>query len=106
MVDETQPTQGTQKRKLFIEDDSETEPEPDSDNDDVQDEDADVEGEDNEEGKAGDEDDWLNIPSARSATLATQESAGERESDEWQEVKMGEDEEAMHYDRELIFKHL
>ncbi|KAK7686237.1 DNA ligase (ATP) [Cerrena zonata] len=91
MIDESQPTQ---KRKLPLEDDSETEPEPDSDNDDVQNEDADV-----------DDDDWLNLPNTRSVTIDTEEGSN-RESQEWQEVKMGEDDEAMHYDQDMIFRHL
>lgn len=59
MVDETQ---STQRRQLPLDDDSETEPEPDSDNDDVQDEDVNIE-----------DDDWLNVPSTRSATFNTEE---------------------------------
>ncbi|CAL1714652.1 unnamed protein product [Somion occarium] len=75
--------------------DSETEPEPDSENEDVKDEDADVPD------VAGEEaDDWLNVPS--SITQATSEEA----TQEWTDVKMGETEDAMHYDENLIFKHL
>lgn len=77
------------------EDESETEPE--SDNDDVRDQDAEID-------ELADEleDDWLNVPTPGTADPDISEST----TQVTEAIKMGETEEAMEYDQELIFKHL
>ncbi|RPD64440.1 DNA ligase 4 [Lentinus tigrinus ALCF2SS1-7] len=71
------------------------EPEPDSDNEDNRREDV----------EAGfDDDDWEQI---EKEGLQSQQSSGKgKVKDEDGDVRMGEDDDAMHYDEEHIFKHL
>ncbi|KAI0629298.1 DNA ligase 4 [Trametes polyzona] len=69
---------------------SETELEPDSDNEDVE----------REPEQGFDEDDWEKVD--RDSAASTQTESGGKVP----EVKMGEDDAAMHYDEEHIFKHL
>ena len=97
---------------------SETEPEPDeefdSDNEDMKPE-AEVGFEEDE--------DWEQIEREESSTTAQSQKVAEKVSpittcfsiqgaslisvaDKEEDVRMGDDEEAMHYDQELIFKHL
>ncbi|TFK86975.1 DNA ligase 4 [Polyporus arcularius HHB13444] len=76
--------------------DSETEPEPDepepdSDNEDVRDEEVEA---------AFDDDEWEQIEEPGSQSQETSSK------NEHEEVRMGEEDSAMHYDEEHIFKHL
>jgi len=71
-----------------------SETEADSDNEDVKEEDADANDQD---------DDWLKVPSGSGSV--EEESKDSFEVISQSEVKMGED-DAMHYDENLIFKHL
>ncbi|KAM5533834.1 hypothetical protein V8D89_012497 [Ganoderma adspersum] len=78
---------------------SETEPEPD--------EEFDSENEDMKpEPEVGfeEDEDWEQIE--KDDALSTNQSEKVSEKEEEEDVRMGDDDEAMHYDQELIFKHL
>ncbi|KAF7796329.1 hypothetical protein EIP86_007506 [Pleurotus ostreatoroseus] len=80
--------------------DTDSETEPDSDNEDVKDE-----GEDIDEP----EDDWVDIPSGSVGSLlliAVASGLTSSQSTEQSDVKMGESDQDMEYDQDLIFKHL
>ncbi|KAH9932654.1 hypothetical protein B0H21DRAFT_878850 [Amylocystis lapponica] len=89
--------------------DSETEPEtePDSDNEDVQ-RDEDVVPEQYEDVALEQEDDWLEVISRDDASVPTTPATmdDEDEQDRLDVPRMGENDDAMHYDEDLIFKHL
>ncbi|KAI0343258.1 DNA ligase 4 [Trametopsis cervina] len=87
---------------ILGEDDGDSETEPESDNMDVQDLDADIED--------PDDDDWYNFPTGKEVSQSqsqVQEIAQEAAQEAPQEIEqMGENEDAMEYDQESIFKHL
>ncbi|KIP10052.1 hypothetical protein PHLGIDRAFT_125880 [Phlebiopsis gigantea 11061_1 CR5-6] len=96
---------GKGKGKAVAEDDSETESEtdPGSDNEDVRDDDEVLDDEKDQ----GDE--WVNVPTSSTAEASRTMSQTTRSGNEnpaTPDVKMGEDDTAMEYDTDLIFRQL